>query len=250
MGNKWTETYLIHSNDIDYKSETRLSVLLSLAQRTADADLEQLGATREQMIEAGMGWMLMTMDLRIGRMPKALEEIKIETWNKGPKGALWQRDFRIYAGGEIIAEACSIWALVDIQKRRMLRPSKFPFDVYINEEDSAGEAPDKVAIPEDIALQDAYRAVVRYSGIDANLHLNNARYADLCMDTLTKDELAGLACAGFRITYHHEARLGDEIQVKRSEVVDGRLYVSGQAADGTHYFDAYLLLKETDRSDG
>lgn len=246
MGNKWIETYLIHSNDIDFKSEARLSVLLSLAQRTADADLEQLGATRDQMIEAGMGWMLITMDLRISRMPKALEQINVETWNKGPRGALWQRDFVIYgSGGKILGEACSIWALVDIQKRRMLRPSKFPFDVYINEEDSAGEAPDKVTIPEDMPLHESYRSVVRYSGIDANLHLNNSRYADLCMDTLTEEELTGYSCAGFRITYHHEARLGDDMVVKRSELSGGRVYVSGQAEDGSHYFDAYLLLKET-----
>ncbi|MWV47046.1 hypothetical protein GRF59_25960 [Paenibacillus sp. HJL G12] len=241
MDIKWNESYLIHSNDIDYKSEARLSVILALMQRTADADLERLGATRDQMMAQGMGWMLITMDLRVQRIPRALEEIVIHTWNKGPKGALWQRDFRITGSeGEIIAEACSIWALVDISKRKVLRPSAFTFEVPIKSDDSVGEAPDKVKIPEEAVLSEAYRSVVRYSGIDANGHLNNSRYADLCMDALSKEELDHLTMGSFKITYQHEALVGDEIEVYRSDTVDGRIYFKGQAADGSSFFEACL----------
>ncbi|MFU1796797.1 acyl-[acyl-carrier-protein] thioesterase [Paenibacillus azoreducens] len=241
MDNKWRETYLIHSNDIDYKSEARLSVLLALMQRTADAHLEHIGASRDQMIEAGMGWMLITMDLRFERTPQALENITIDTWNMGPKGALWQRDFRITdQTGGVVAEACSIWALVDINKRKVLRPSAFPFEVPITAEDSAGETPQKVKIPEDVTMHKAYNSVVRYSGIDANGHLNNSRYADLCMDSLNKEEIGKLRIQSFKITYQHEALAGDEIEIYRSEIVDGMIYFKGQASDGNHYFEAQL----------
>lgn len=242
MDIKWNENYLIHSNDIDYKSEARLSVLLALMQRTADADLERLGATRDQMIAAGMGWMLITMELRFQRMPIALEDISIQTWNKGPKGALWQRDFRMMDHeGKTIAEACSIWALVDISKRKVLRPSAFPFEVPIKADDSVGEAPDKVKIPEDTVMQEAYLSVVRYSGIDANGHLNNSRYADLCMDTLRKEELDKLNIKSFKITYQHEALAGDEMRIYRSDAVDGMFYFRGQAPDGVSFFEACMV---------
>lgn len=244
MDIKWREDYLIHSNDIDYKSEARLSVLLALMQRTADADLERLGATRDQMIAQGMGWMLITMDLRFERMPKALESISIHTWNKGPKGALWQRDFRILDGDEqVVAEACSIWALVDISKRKVLRPSAFPFEVPIRADDSAGETPDKVKIPEGTPMQEAYESVIRYSGIDANGHLNNSRYADLCMDALGKEEIDKLRIRAFRITYQHEALAGNVMTLYRSNTIDDTLYFKGQAPDGSTYFEARMELE-------
>ncbi|MDR0267658.1 acyl-ACP thioesterase domain-containing protein [Paenibacillus sp.] len=241
MNNMWAETYLVHSNDIDYKSEARLSVLLALMQRTADAHLEHIGASRDQMMAQNMGWMLITMELRFQRTPKAMENITIQTWNKGAKGALWQRDFRIMdQAGNIVAEACSIWALVDIGKRKLLRPSAFPFEVPTAAEDSAGETPQKVELPENVILHEAYRSVVRYSGIDANGHLNNSRYADLCMDALSKEELDKIRIQSFKITYQHEALTGDEIEVYRSEIVDGMIYFKGQASDGNPYFEAYL----------
>ncbi|MED5016831.1 thioesterase [Paenibacillus chibensis] len=245
MDIKWTENYLIHSNDIDYKSEARLSVLLALMQRTADADLERLGATRDQMITLNMGWMLITMEIRFKRIPKALENISMTTWNKGPKGALWQRDFRMTdERGEIVAEACSIWALVDIRKRKVLRPSAFTFEVPIKADDSAGEAPDKIKIPEDVQLHPAYHTVVRYSGIDANGHLNNSRYADLCMDALLKEELDRLRIQSFKITYQHEALAGQEMEIYRSDIRDGMIFFKGQAPDGGVYFEASLVTGE------
>ncbi|MCJ8014065.1 thioesterase [Paenibacillus sp. KQZ6P-2] len=245
MDIKWNENYLIHSNDIDYKSEARLSVILALMQRTADADLERLGASRDEMIAQGMGWMLITMELRFQRIPRALENISIHTWNKGSKGALWQRDFRILDNeGKVIAEACSIWALVDIEKRKVLRPSAFTIEVPMNADDSAGEAPDKVKIPENEAMHEVYRSVVRYSGIDANGHLNNSRYADLVMDALRKEELDQLKIQSFKITYQHEALAGDEIAVYRSDAADGTLYFKGQAPDGGSFFEACLVTAE------
>lgn len=245
MRNTWTEEHLIYSNEIDYKGNCRLSNLLSLMQRGADGDVENMGGTRDQMLAHNMGWMLTTIDLECKRMPRFNENLKIMTWNKGTKGPLWLRDFRIMdEDNHEIAKACTLWALVDIKKRKVLRPSAYPFPINSNLEDSMGPIPDKVNISEEVELKESYKMTVRYSGIDSNGHLNNARYADLCMDALTVEEIDRISIHGFQITYHHEVKMGEVIHVLRSDLIDGMIYFRGQSPDGTRYYDAGLQVVE------
>lgn len=245
MGYMRTEEHLIYSNEIDYKANCRLSILLSLMQRSADGDVESMGGSRDDMVACNMGWMLTTIDLTYERTPIFNEHIKITTWNKGTKGALWLRDFRICDGdNQEIAKACTSWVLVDSVKRKVLRPSAYPFDIQSNEEDSVGPVPDKINISDEIELHESYSMTVRYSGIDSNGHLNNARYADLCMDALTVEELDNMSLQGFKITYHHEARMGEVIHILRSDVIDGIIYFRGQSPEGIRYYDACLRLME------
>lgn len=241
MGKMWIEEHLIYSNDIDYKAECRLSTLLSLMQRAADGDIEHLGGTRDQLIEHDMGWMLTTIQLELEQMPKFNDVMKIRTWNKGTKGPLWMRDFQIVDKNEVeIASSRTLWALVDIKKRKVLRPASYPFEIEANLEDSMGPIPHKMDISVEVELYTAYLMTVSYSGIDSNGHLNNSRYADLCMDALTESELDRISILGFHITYYHEAKRGEQIQVLRSDDLEGYIYFRGQSLENERYFDACL----------
>ncbi|MHA0858052.1 acyl-[acyl-carrier-protein] thioesterase [Paenibacillus sp. CMAA1364] len=245
MGYMRTEEHLIYSNQIDYKADCRLSVILSLMQREADGDVENLGGSRDEMVALHMGWMLTTINLKCIRIPKFNERIRITTWNKGTKGATWLRDFRIFdENDEVIITASTLWVLVDTDKRKVLRPSAYPFHILSNDEDSVGPIPNKINISEEVPLVESYSTTVRYSGIDSNGHLNNARYADLCLDALTKHELDTVIIQGFTITYHHEAQMGEVIHVLRSEVEDGIICFRGQSSDGTRYYDAHLRIQD------
>ena len=239
----WVEEFVIQSDDVDYRSVCRWSSMLSLMQRAADTHIETIGVSREQMLELGMGWMLITMDMTMNKVPEYGNKIHIATWSRGSKGALWNRDYRFKnEDGKEMGTARSVWALVDIHKRKILRPSAFPYKVPVYSE-SVGSPPEKSIIPDEIVLQDAHTHTVRYSGIDSNGHLNNARYADLCWDTLTIDELKHKNVTGFRITYHQEARLNDQMALKRSSGEDGTIYVQGVSSEGANFFEAAIVLE-------
>lgn len=242
MTAKWTETITIQSDDVDFQSVIRFSSLLSFMQRAADSHIEALGVSREQLVEHGMGWMLITLEVEMNDLPYYSDTIEISTWSRGTKGALWYRDYRFKNHvGEDMGTARSVWALVDIQKRKIMRPSAFPYDVPVHTE-SVGELLDKTVIPDGMLLDDAYSYTVRYSGIDSNGHLNNARYADLCWDALTTEELAKNA-VDFKITYLHEARMNEEMLVKRSYGENNTIYLQGLSAEGTKFFEAAIVLK-------
>ncbi|MEK5034839.1 acyl-ACP thioesterase domain-containing protein [Paenibacillus sp. FSL R7-0302] len=239
----WTEQFRVQASDTDYRSRGKLSFLLDIMQRAADSAVSSLGLSMESMLKAGMGWMVITLDLNLQRLPSPGELLDVHTWSKGNKGPLWQRDYRIYdAQGVELASARSIWALVDIGKRKILRPSALPIVVEPYVEDSVGSLPDKVIIPSELPLQKAYRYQVRYSGLDNNKHLNNARYADLCCDALALEEWEELELMGLHITYTQEAKYAEEISVMRSSLTEEGVYVRGQGGERV-FFEACLKLR-------
>jgi medium-chain acyl-[acyl-carrier-protein] hydrolase len=238
----WIEQFSVHASDTDYRSKGKLSFILDIMQCAADSAVGKLGISVEEILNAGMGWMMITLDLEFKRIPRPNDLLTVHTWSKGKKGALWQRDYRIFDGDNIeIASARSIWALVDIEKRKILRPNALPIEVEHYKGDSVGDFPVKVAIPPHIMLEEAYRYQVRYSGLDNNRHLNNARYGDLCCDVLTLSEWENTDLKRFRITYLQEAKFGDEMIILRSAVTDDGIYVRGQNSD-TVFFEACILM--------
>lgn len=238
----WTEEFKVHASDTDYRSKGKLSFLLDIMQRAADSAVSSLGLNIEKMLEARMGWMVITLSLDLHRFPQPNEMLSVRTWSKGNKGALWQRDYRIFDGnGSGIASARSIWALVDIDKRKILRPSALPVAVEPYLEDSVGSLPAKVTIPEEAPLAEAYRYQVKYSGLDNNGHLNNARYVDLCCDALILEEWNEAELSGLQITYAQEAKYGDEITIWRSSRTATGIYVRGQGEDKV-FFEACLTF--------
>lgn len=242
----WTEEFKVHASDTDYRSKGKLSFVFDIMQRAADSAVSSLGLDIEKMLEARMGWMVITLDLNVHRLPQPNEMLTVRTWSKGNKGALWQRDYRIVDGnGTEIAAARSIWALVDIDKRKILRPSALPIAVEPYLDDSVGSLPVKVTIPEDAELAEAYRYQVKYSGLDNNGHLNNARYVDLCCDVLTLEEWGEAELAGMQITYAQEAKYGDEITIWRSPQTETGIYVRGQAGEKV-FFEACLTFVKPD----
>ncbi|MNV73866.1 Acyl-ACP thioesterase [compost metagenome] len=103
--------------------------------------------------------------------------------------------------------------------------------------------PDKVAIPGELRLEEAYRYQVRYSGLDNYGHLNNAKYGDVCSDALPLEIFRTGQLQRFRITYLQEAAYGDEIAVNVGRADDSEFYLRGMQG-GKTFFEAHMELKQ------
>jgi acyl-ACP thioesterase len=224
----WRTKQPVLAEWLDFRSRCRLSALMGAMQRAADEHVAHMGLDHSSMLKWGMTWMLMAMELRLDRSTRFREELHLATWHKKTVGVQWYRDFEMADGrGNRVATAQTIWVLVDIARRRVLRPSALPAEVASCPHVSVGDTVARIHVPEDISLIPSHAFAVRYSGLDANGHLNNARYADLCLDALSLDELQTMEWRRFQITFHHEAVFGDEIHVLRSALEDHAEYGRG-----------------------
>lgn len=246
MRDVWTEPLAASVTESDFAGRIRLSALLGVMQNAADRHLEDAGVSVGRMLEHGMAWILMTTRLDLLAVPKLGDVLTLETWNCGASGVLWVRDYRLLNGtGEEIARASTAWTLVDLGKRRILRPSAYPFPLEVSSRPSLAGAPGKVKLPgsEEASWSEDVPYTVPYSAVDCYGHLNNARYADLCADLLTPDELRERDIRSIHIAYSREAALGDRLSLRRADRGD-EVFVSGRSAGGQRTFDAILGLAD------
>jgi medium-chain acyl-[acyl-carrier-protein] hydrolase len=100
--------------------------------------------------------------------------------------------------------------------------------------------PGKLAMPADLDHTDSRLA--RYSDLDVNKHVNNARYVDWLFDALPPRVASPVPFSRLNVQFTGEARGGEELDV-RTEVHDatGTGYVSIVArSDDRHVCDAVV----------
>ncbi|WP_170862376.1 acyl-ACP thioesterase domain-containing protein [Paenibacillus sp. 453mf] len=238
------ETFIVSSSQSDLHSRIKLSSLLERLQDAADRHLQELGITISEMLKNHYGWMLMTMEIDCEQIPVLEEEWNISTWSRGYKGVVWLRDYRFEGSEGATGYARSTWTLVDIHKRKILRPSALPYDIPTVTSQTSGDIPDKVSIPEDIELKGAYEFQAGYSTTDSNGHLNNARYADLCFDAMTAEEINQFVWRRFRVTYHREVRLNETFTLQRSDGDGASIWFRGMNSEGFSIFEAQIVYEQ------
>jgi len=67
----WVEDFSVHASDTDYRSQGKLSFILDIMQCAADFAVGNLGISVEEILNAGMGWMMITLDLDFITMEEA-----------------------------------------------------------------------------------------------------------------------------------------------------------------------------------
>lgn len=232
----------IDTRDVDGQCHCRPSALLGYLQEAATLAAESRGFGRKVLMEGyGAFWMLARIWYRLDRPLRWGEELTIHTWHRGGKGASMYRDFDLFVGEEAVGEAVSLWVLVRMEDRKMLRLSQ----VTELEGTGGGERNKdiqlaKLRMPEEMEL--AERRLMHYSDTDINGHVNNTRYADFACDAIRADlRPEGAYIAGMQIGYHAECRPGEQICILSARQGEERL-VRGVDETGKIRFDTQLIL--------
>lgn len=232
----------IDTRDVDGRSRCRPSALLGHLQEAATLAAESRGFGRNVLMDNyGAFWMLARLWFRLDRPLRWGEELTIHTWHRGGKGASMYRDFDLYANGMHVGEAVSVWALVQLKDRKMLRLSQIP------ELDSTGGGERnkeillaKLRPPQELTL--AERRLMHYSDTDINGHVNNNRYADFACDAIRADRLdEGTFIASMQLGYHAECHPGEVIDLLAA-LEENRCFVHGIDETGKSRFDVQIFL--------
>jgi len=232
----------IDTRDVDGKSHCRPSALLGHLQEAATLAAEGRGFGREVLMEKhGAFWMLARMWYRLERPLRWGEELTIHTWHRGGKGASMYRDFNLYVDGVPVGEAVSVWVLVRLEDRKMLRLSQIPeLEGTGGGERNKDKLLAKLHVPEGMELTE--RRLMHYSDTDINGHVNNTRYADFACDAIRADKLSdGQFVSEMQLGYNAECRPGETIDLL--SVFRGETYfVHGVDETGKSRFDVQLIL--------
>jgi len=240
---KHTEHYKIKWHDTDASRTLQPSRLLAYMQETANLHLLSTGKSLDALRdENGLAFLLSRMSVRVYVPLSAYEEIDVETWICESRGLGFQRCFRILRGDTVAAEAFSIWALLDLNEKKLLPATAFPYQI---EPDPSLDASflARVRFPAAAQMEQAGERKIVYSDIDYNGHMNNTHYPNMLCDFTPGIERKKVK--GFTLSFLHEAAYGHTLKILRAPREDGYFFRTVDEA-GTVCLEATLTLADTE----
>ncbi|MBQ8850744.1 MAG: hypothetical protein IJ011_10465 [Clostridia bacterium] len=214
--------YTTRWHDTDAERNVRPSAVLVYMQETSNKHLAESGMSLDTLRdEKGLAFILSKIRIAFHRPLHAFEDIHVETFTCPSRGYSSLRGYRILSGGEVVAEADTTWALLDIKERQLRRMEETGY-VFDDEPALSLNVPSRTRAAADIEMVELGNRHIVYSDLDYNMHMNNTHYPDMLCDFLPIEKVGHIK--GMTLSYLHEAAFGDTVNVFRGE------------KDGTYYF--------------
>lgn len=223
------KTYEIKFTDTDPYDVLRPAQLLTFLEESACLSAEELHFGYADVAPRNLGFIMANWYVELYRPILLSEKLTVHTWPITPKKLIFLRDFELYVGEEKVGVCSSRWCMVD-----MTTFTPLPTSVYFDDKfDFYGFSDIRAVdfniwkIPS-IEGELAVRHAVSLSDYDHYFHVNNTKYADFFLDTLTLDELKGKFISKIQITYVKQCKIGDCIDLYRANencryIVEGKV---------------------------
>ena len=233
------ERIRFESYELTPEGNVRPSAVMRRMQQAARDDLADFGITYEDMRKKNMAFVVSRMALDFFRPVKGEKELLLRTAANPCRGATFPRSFLLEDENGVLMRGMSLWALVDFQKRSLLRPSALWAQIPDFPDLTDGLLCDRLILPDREADLFDERKVYA-SMLDQNNHLNNCNYADLATDLLPDG--AGTV-KNLQISFQNEARLGEVLEMK-GYVQNGEYLVAGsfRGREGNCFLSKIILF--------
>lgn len=218
MITKSSEQVRVSPHDADFNNVVRPSCVLRYMQEAALMEFYRVGRPLEALRKEGLAFIVSRISFTLSRPIYAYEHLTAESWACPSSHASFIRCSHILSGEEEIAALYSIWALVDLHDRHLVRTEEFelPFGL---EEPLTLDLPPRVRMPAKADWEEAGSHFVTYADADVNRHMNNTNYPDMLCSALPSME--GKFVSGMSLAFLREAAMGDTVRLFRTPAPDG-----------------------------
>ncbi|MBN1790378.1 MAG: hypothetical protein JW830_07780 [Bacteroidales bacterium] len=221
----WREKFQVRSFDIGLNHKMRISSLCSHLQEVAGKHATHLDVGYRFVQQSGLVWLLSRLYIQINKLPGWGQEFDLETWPLGTERIFYRRDYRLSIEKDTLVNATSWWILLDLKTRK---PTVLPLNDAVLK---ANQGRYSMQMPSEgfpaVSSGETEIHTVRYSDLDQNRHVNNARYVEWVFDLLDQDLLEKKSPAFFAIEYKHEVKSGDNVLLKKEEIQPHTFAVEG-----------------------
>lgn len=225
----------IKGTDFNEDGNIKLSSLLFFFQEAATQHADVIGIGMDALLEKNIIWVLTKMKVRITGKLTAGSGYYVMTYPRAVKSRFCPRDYYLYnSDDQLVAVGSGMWSLVDWTTRKVIRATDVDFGGTFREDEAFPEGFEKVRMTEPEQVSEY---TVRAEDIDANMHTNNCRYADM-MNMAAADVSE---VKEFVIQFSKETKEGDVIKLFRETADDAQL-VGGKLADGQTVFTARITF--------
>ncbi len=200
---KFTHTINYFETGMDYKA--KLPILFQQLQNAAVFHSEKVGYGMDSLIQSGQGWVLNKMDMQVFRYPEYKEAIEIITWSRNIKGVKAKREFLVYANGEKLISASSVWVFVDSIRMKIIKtPEEMEGRYTTQPEVALNENLDQWRANRYLTAEFQNRISTRISDYDAMGHINNTVYIDFLETAVNREIGKSKRISEVKIQYFKE----------------------------------------------
>ncbi len=227
----WREKFQVRSFDIGLNATMRMSSLCGYMQEVAGRHANHLDVGHHYMQQSGKVWVLSRLFFNINQLPAWGQEFFVETWPLGTERIFYRRDYQIDDGNTVMLSATSYWILLDLDTRK---PAFVPLDEEVLKHNQGRHSmPMPSETYRDLVSDACQIYPVKYSDLDQNRHVNNARYVEWIFNVLDQDLLEKTAPSYFTVEYKHEAKAGDVVELRTARLDEKKpaFAVEGRFAD-------------------
>ena len=220
----------IRYSEVDGNGVLTVPALLDYFQDASVFHSESLELGVDHLMKEQIAWVLSSWQIKIERMPKLYEKVKVQTWPHGFKSVFGYRNFAICSEqGEMLAYANSTWVFMNMATGRPSKIPEYMLEAYVMDEPlPMGEGIRKMTVPEEYQEENAI-SVHKYF-IDTNGHMNNGKYVLVAMEYVPEDFII----EEIRAEYKKSAMCGDVI-LPRVTKEEHKITVNLAAEDGRTY---------------
>ncbi len=236
---KYSEKIEINNYDVDMHGVVRPTQLLAKLEEVGSHQMEKYPPSNNDLRREGKGFILSRLVMAI-HSEICEGEAVCETWATDSRGLSFNRCYALKTGDECAATVYTVWALLDINDKKLIRVEDYPTQVG-GEADPPFEMtmPLRVRVPKTEEMAEVAKRTVYYSDTDINRHMNNTKYLNMFCDFVP--DIADKKLKGINICYVSEAPLGDTLTVFSK--ADGELvYFRTIRSDGKTNCEAVLYF--------
>lgn len=173
-------TFSVDDLHTDRFGRLKSSSILYFVQEAAGRHWQHIeGETSQQ---CSLYWVIIRHRVQVTRLPRKGETVRLETWPMPTTRVAYPRSVVAYdEQGNELFRSISLWVLMDPETRAMILPDKS--GVLVNGILRGNELPSPRSLaPASLGAQ--VERTVRFTDLDVNGHMNNARYLDWLADLL------------------------------------------------------------------
>ena len=221
-------------HDADFNGVVRASALLRYMQSAAQAQLNANAMTYDDLKRQNRAFIISRIRIEFDAPVYPYESLSAISFPCESRGFSFLRCYKLQRGEECIGRAVSIWALIDTEKKALVRVGDFPLGLPLLP--PIDLAVSHIRLPSEMAEVGSY--TVHYADTDQNRHMNNTRYPDMFAAFLPMD---GKRIRSISISYLAEAPFGERLTVYKAEH-NGYYYIRTVRADGKTNVEAEIEL--------
>ena len=216
--------------DADFKDCLKASAALAYMEEVASSSAEELGFGRSFIKPRGYAFMVSSLYFECLKPIMIGDVIKIKTWPSIPSHVVFGREYQfVDTQGEPLINGTSRWCLIDMKNGKLLNSKVIDNQDYTayNTKKLFEKVQWKVPAFRMEEGELKFTLTIANSEYDHNMHVNNTRYADYCLNCFSVEELADKALKRFGISYVKQCKEGETLRFYRLQKEDGSYLVQG-----------------------